>query len=124
MNRPDNALDPGLPPFCDPFDEGIARAGAPAIFTVDAEGALRLDAERSRDALSRLEAPARPGLCPCLVRDRATGWVQLVLATSPDLVVSYPRADIAVYARGAEAVAALSRLPDPPVWRGAWPPPV
>lgn len=118
--RAENPLDPGLPPFCDPFDAALASSGCPAIFTVDADGRLRLDAERSRDALLRCESAPRPGLSPCLFRDRATGWVQLVVATSPDLVAAHPRADIRRFESGAQALAALAALPQPPVWRGDW----
>lgn len=114
-------LDPAAPPFCDPFDAALAEAGPPALFTVDADGRLRLDGDRSRDAWARLAAPPRPGRCWCLFRDRATGWVQLILATSPDLCAEHPRADVAVYPDAAAAAAALGRLGRPPVWRGGWP---
>lgn len=117
----DLLADPDLPPFCDPFDEALARSGPPALFTVDAHGALRLDADRTRDGWSRVEgAPSRePALF--LVRDRATGWVQLVLVTSPALLVAHPRADAVRYPAVAQARAVLRALGSLPIDRSAWP---
>ena len=113
-------LDPDLPAFCDPFDAALARSGAPALFTVDAEGLLRLDSDRTRDGLSRLtETPAwAPVLA--LMRDRATGYVQLVLVSAPELVRGHPRADARLFESAGEALAALRALGRPPIWRGAW----
>lgn len=108
--------------FCDPFDAALAASGPPAIFTVDAEGRLRFDADRSRDAWTRCDGAPRHAPTDCLFRDRATGWVQYVLATSPDLCQGHPRADIARYTSIDEALTALAKLGSPPVWRGPWPP--
>lgn len=106
--------------FCDPFDAALA-AVLPAIFTVDADGRLRLDADRSRDAWARCAGPPGFEPCDCLFRDRATGWVQYALVTSPALCEAHPRADIARYPSVEAALEALSRLGRPPVWRGDWP---
>ena len=109
-------------PFCDPFDAAMAESGPPAIFTLDADGRLRLDADRSRDAWTRIEgAPAKKDR-DCLFRDTATGWVQYVLVGAPELCAAHPRADIAVYNSVEDALDALARCGQPPVWRGAFPP--
>jgi hypothetical protein len=108
--------------FCDRFDEAVAAGGPPALFTVDARGQLRLDPNRTRDAWARAEGAPAPGTCHCLFRDRPTGWVQYVLATSPDLVLEHPRADVARYPDEAAALQALAGLGGLPVYRGEWPP--
>ena len=107
--------DPALPPFCDAFDAALAEAGVPALFTVDHHGRLRLDADRSRDALARL--PGVPAGEPALylMRDRATGWVQLVLASAPGMVEGHPRADATRYPDARSALAALAALGPLPV---------
>lgn len=112
--------DPDLPPFCDLFDAQVAALGALALFTVDADGRLRLDADRSRDALSRLEAPPLYAPCLALMRDRATGYVQLVLAGAPELVLGHPRAEALLFDTAADALAALEALGRPPLRREPW----
>lgn len=106
--------------FGDPFDQALARTGPPAVFTLSADGELRLQADRTRDAWQRL-ADGHPPLheaCHCLLRDHATGWVQYALITSPALCNAHPRADIWRYDSEEEALQALSRAGQPPVWRG------
>ena len=103
----DPLSDPDLPPFCDPFDAALAAAGPPAVFTVDADGRLRLDADRTRDAWSRLPGPVDREPTLFLMRDRATGWRQLVLVTAPALALEHPRAEAARLASAAEALVAL-----------------
>lgn len=110
-----------LPPYCDPFDQALAERGPPAVFTVDADGQWRLDADRTRDAWSRLTGPCALAPVLALLRDRATGYVQLVQAGSAALLIGHPRADVACYADPAEALAVLASLGRPPIWRGDWP---
>lgn len=107
----DPLTDPELPPFCDPFDAALAAAGPPAVFTVDADGRLRLDADRTRDAWSRLEGPPAREPAVFVLRDRATGWAQLVLVTSPALALGHPRAEATRYPAVAAALAALAAAP-------------
>lgn len=108
-------------PFSDPFDRSLAAAGPGALFTIGPRGQLRLALNRSRDQGKRAVAdrPKRP--CHCLFRDRATGFVQYVLATTPALCEAHPRADIQRYPDQPAALAALASLGRPPV-AGALPP--
>lgn len=119
----DPAWSPHLP-FADPWDRALARSGPAALFTVGPRGQLRVAVNRTRDQGKRADAsrPRRP--CHCLFRDRATGWVQYVLATSPALVEAHPRADIVEYADQEAALAALSALGRPPVRAAGEPLPV
>jgi hypothetical protein len=109
-------------PFRDPFDELLAIQGPPALFTMDAEGELRLDPFRTRDGWSRIPPEATPShsLCHCLFRDRATGFVQYVLVTSPALYDAHPRADVRRFAHQQEALDALRALGEPPVVTDPW----
>ena len=102
--------------FADRFDEILAREGPAAVFTRTPDGDLKLDVFRTRDAWqrARTETPPREP-CHCLYTDRATGWVQYVLVTSPELCWNEPRADVERYASAAEALAALAELGNPPV---------
>ena len=104
-------------PFRDPFDQLLVEQGPPAVFTVDSEGELQLDPMRTRDCWSRLPPAARPdhGLCHCLFRDRATGYVQYILVTSPALCETHPRADIRRYADQKAALDVLTSLGSPPI---------
>jgi hypothetical protein len=105
--------------FADRFDEILAREGPAAVFTRTPDGDLKLDVFRTRDAWQRArsETPLREE-CHCLYTDRATGWVQYVLVTSPELCWNEPRADVARYASAEEALAALAAIGVPPVRRG------
>lgn len=102
--------DPALPPFCDLFDAALAASTVPAMFTVDHHGRLRLDPDRTRDALSRVGEYPRRELALYLLRDQATGWVQLVLCTAPALAEGQPRAEATRYPDATSALRALARL--------------
>ena len=102
-------------PFSDPFDRSVAIHGPAALFTIGPRGQLRLALNRTRDQGKRA-VPSRPKEpCHCLFRDRATGYVQYVLATSPTLCVSHPRADVRVYSTQQDALEVLDALGRPPV---------
>lgn len=109
------------PRFAGPFDAAVAAQGPPAVFSTDAEGLLRLDVVRSRDAWAHARGALPRGFCHCLYRDRSTGWVQYLLVTSPALCEAHPRADIARYPTAEAALDALAALGRPPVWKGPWP---
>lgn len=106
--------------FCSPFDQHLAEAGPAAVFLPDPEGLLRFDAEWTRDAWSRAAPPLRPGFTWVLARDRVSGYVLMVLATSPDLLVDHPRLDLRRFADRDAARAALQALGSPPLARGPW----
>lgn len=110
--------------FSSTYEAAVYERGVPALFTANARGELRLDVVRTNDAWGRLhprEPERRPG--HCLLRDRATGWVQYVLVSSVDLVAEHPRMDLVVFETQAEALAVLRSLGDLPVVRGEFPPP-
>ncbi|MDG1481270.1 MAG: hypothetical protein P8R54_16880 [Myxococcota bacterium] len=110
-----HAVSPGIP-FRDTFDRIQAERGPPAVFIVDAEGEIKVELVRTRDSWQRLEgAVPAYGICHCLFRDRATGFVQYILVTSPELCASHPRADITRYPDQPTALAALSALGRPPL---------
>jgi hypothetical protein len=106
--------------FCNPFDRDLFEQGPPAVFLFDRRGALRFDAEWTRDAWGREEGPHARGVRWLLLRDHGTGFVQLVVATSPTLVPSWPRADLRTFASREEAEAVRASFGRPPVVREAW----
>jgi hypothetical protein len=108
--------------FGSEFDRRLAEQGPGAVFTRDADGELRLADTRSREQHALVPEPHPLAWCHCLYRDRATGFVQYLLVTSPALCASHPRADIARFPTQADALDALDRLGVPPVFRGSWPP--
>jgi hypothetical protein len=108
-------------PFRDPFDQAMAGQGPPAVYTVDHKGQLGLNVERTRHAWQLAGGDLSSGVCHCLYRDHATGFVTYVLATSPGLCAAHPRADIARFDSEELALAALAALGAPSVWRGEWP---
>ncbi len=110
--------------FCNPFDEALAHAGPPAVFLPDPDGYWRFDASWTRDAWQRLD-PEAPRPAPgawryVLLRDRATGFVQLALATGPALLGAHPRADVRPFETLEAAEAARGAFGRPPVAREAW----
>ncbi len=109
-----SALSPDIP-FRDTFDAVQAEHGPPAMFTVDAEGEIQVDLVRTRDGWQRLDVVPEYGVCHCLFRDRATGFVQYILVTSPQLCADHPRADITRFPDQPAALAALSALGRPPL---------
>ena len=101
--------------FCSPFDERLATEGPPAVFLLDPEGQLRFDAEWTRDLWARAPAGLAHEVCWVLARDRDSGWVQIVLVTSPDLLAAHPRLDVRRVPSFAEASAARTALGPVPV---------
>ena len=106
--------------FASAFDEALASGGPAALFLPDREGKLRFDVDRTRDCWER--APGPHSLCHVwlLLRDHDTGFVNLVLATSPSLLVVHPRADVRSYADRESADLARTSIGTPPVSREAW----
>ena len=108
--------------FGSELDRRLAHGSTGVVFTQDADGELRLADDRSREAHALNPEPHQRQWCHCLYRDRATGFVQYLLVTSPDLCAAHPRADIARFATQLEAFAVLDSLGVPPDTRGPWPP--
>jgi len=106
--------------FCNPFDEQLARQGPAGVFMLDPEGAWRFEANWSRDAWQRSPGPHDLGWRFVLLRDRHTGFVQLALATSPNLLAEHPRSDVRQFAALEEALAERERFGRPPLCREAW----
>ena len=106
--------------FCSPFDENVARSGPPAVFLPDDEGVWRLAVEWTQDAWLRRAGPHVSGWRYLLLRDRGTGYVQLVLTTASDLIEGHPRSDVRSYASLDEAVAARDAFGRPPIGQEAW----
>ena len=98
-----------------PFDQAVREQGPAAVFTIDAKGRLGLDELRTREHYGRIEGDKPQSECHCLFRDRATGFVQYVLLTSPELCVDHPRQDITRFADQAGALEALRALGNPPI---------
>lgn len=112
------------PGFCSPFDERLAATGPPAVFLRDPEGLLRFDAEWTRDAWGRAEQAVDPAAAPvrcwALARDRDSGYVLLVLATSPALLGVHPRLSFRTFDGAPSALAALAELGRPPLAATPW----
>ncbi len=106
--------------FCSPFDEALAHTGPAAIFVPDQEGLLRFAPSWTRDAWGRAPGPHTPGWTWLLARDAGSGFVQLVLVSSPTLLVEHPRLDLRAYASGAAAVEARALWGSPPVAEAPW----
>lgn len=105
-------------PFRSEIDRQLAQKGPPAVFTIDARGQLQLDPARTRESWDRLETEmvkAQFESCPCLFRDRKTGWVQFVLTTSPTLCQAHPRADILRFNSTQQALRILQSLGVPAI---------
>ncbi|MFT5683326.1 MAG: hypothetical protein ACI8RZ_004257 [Myxococcota bacterium] len=109
-----NTLSPDIP-FRDPFDRIQAERGPPSMFTVDTDGLLGMDLVRTHTGWQDLETVPEYGVCHCLFRDRATGFVQYILVTSPEICADHPRADITRYPDQPAALAALRALGRPPL---------
>lgn len=106
--------------FCSPFDEALARSGPAAVFLPDRDGELRFDADWTRDAWERAPGPHDTAWVWLLLRDRDTGFVNLLLVTSPTLIERHPRADVRAYPSAEAAIAARAAIGRPPVAREAW----
>lgn len=106
--------------FCSPFDEALAQQGPAAIFQLDREGLLRFETTWTRDCWGRAPGPHAHGWTWLLARDRDSGFVQLILATSPTLLEQHPRQDLRVLPSREAAVEALAALGAPPIRPEPW----
>ncbi len=106
--------------FCNLFDEALFRQGVPAVFLRDREGRLRFDETWTRDAWGLAEGPHEPGTQWMLLRDRGTGYVQFVVATSPSLLRQHPRSDVRRFGSMEEALEALASFGHPALCSEPW----
>ena len=100
---------------CNPFDEHLLAHGPPAVFLLDREGMLRFDETWTRDAWGREPGPHASGHVWLLLRDRGTGYVMIVLSTSPTLIVSHPRCDVRAFPTREAAEAVRATFGSPPI---------
>lgn len=118
------------PEYCNPYDAALAAHGPACVFLRDPEGRFRFDAEWTRDAWGRAadraaalgvsaELPAHSPVW-ALARDNDSGYVQIVLATSPDLLHHHPRLAFRVYPSFHDAEQALVALGRPPLAVEPW----
>ncbi len=107
--------------FANRFDALLAHQGPPALFTVDADGELRLSPDRTRDTLEHVgDDPMPMRWCHLLVRDQATGWVQYILATSPDIIPHIGGCEVREVASQQEAQRQLDALGPLPLAPTPW----
>ncbi len=105
--------------FCSPFDERLAHHGPGAVFLPDPEGLLRLAPNWTRTAWDHAEGEDA-GWRWVLVRDEATGFVQLVLVTEARLLARHPRGQVRRFERLEDALAARAVYGSPPLCRDPW----
>jgi len=106
--------------FCSSFDQALAHAGPPAVFLRDAEGGWRFQPTWTRDLWGRAPGPHTHELGFVLARDVASGFVQLVMVTSPTLLVEHPRLQLRAFPDLASATEALAAFGSPPMAPESW----
>lgn len=106
--------------FASPFDEQLAHAGPAAIFLRDHKGRWRVIPEWTRDCWGRAEAPHPFAWTWLLARDLASGFVQIVLCTSPSLLREHPRLQLREVPDLATAEAELRALGIPTLAPEPW----
>ena len=106
--------------FCSDFDAELARQGPAAVFLPDRDGLWRFDAEWTRDAWGRHPGPHALAPTYTLLRDHDTGFVLLVLVSSPTLLPDHPRMDVRAFGDKQAAVAERVRFGVVPVAGEAW----
>lgn len=101
--------DPTAPRFpmelASPFDEQLLREGPLAFFTLDSQGRVRLDAERTRECWLLTPVPAERDIAHFVLTDRATGVRMYALVAHPALATCQPRADAERFPDYASAIA-------------------
>jgi hypothetical protein len=106
--------------FCSPFDKALAHTGPAAVFLIDRGGELRSDATWTRDAWGRAPGPHEPGWRWLLLRDHGSGFVQLILVTSPTLIVTHPRADVRAFESFEAASEVRQTYGHPAIAKAGW----
>ncbi len=106
--------------FCSPFDEQLALHGPPGVFLRDSDGVWRFQPTWTRDLWGRSPGPHEHGLTYVLARDEASGFVMLLLVTSPTLLQEHPRLQLRPFDSLEAATAAHRALGDPAVVPTPW----
>ncbi|MFT4625056.1 MAG: hypothetical protein ACI8PZ_003722 [Myxococcota bacterium] len=106
--------------FCSPYDEVLAHDGPGTVFLRDREGLWRFAPNWCRDAWTRNPGEHAHGWVYLLARDKASGFVQLALVTSPTLLVEHPRQELRVFADLEAAEAARAAFGTPPIAVDPW----
>ena len=83
-----------------------AESGPAAVFLFDREGLLRSQESWTRDAWGRNAGPHQKACTWVLVRDRDTGFVTVMMVSSPTLLLEHPRADVRAFDSLSDARAA------------------
>ncbi|MCO4744122.1 MAG: hypothetical protein KC912_05000 [Proteobacteria bacterium] len=82
---------------------------------------LRFDPSWTRDTWGRAEGPHEPGWTWTVLRDQGSGFVFVVLVTSPTLLTEHPRLDVRQVTSREEAVRVAASFGDPPLAQAdAW----
>jgi len=106
--------------FCNRFDELLARRGPAGVFLLDHKGRLRFDASWTRDVWQRGPMEPNKDWTWVLMRDRDSGFVQIALITSSDLIQEHPRMQLRSFSSFDFAQAAREAIGSPPIAVEAW----
>lgn len=99
--------------FTDPFDEGVAYHGPGAFFSLNHEGELQLEIQKSRDLWRQHldtteEARKQLDWQHCVIVDSKTSWPYYALITSAILCRHYRQGSIACFSSYDAALQALA----------------
>jgi hypothetical protein len=94
-----------MPEFASPWDEALAASGLPALFTLDPEGKLRVDPERTREIylLGPVEGPGELG--HYVLTDARTRLRLYLFVTHPVLAERQPRGTVVRHPDAGSAIA-------------------
>lgn len=106
--------------FCNRFDEELARRGPAGVFLFDHKGRLRFDPSWTRDVWQRGPEELNGEWRWLLLRDRDSGFVQIALVTSSELIDEHPRLQVWPFESLDEARAVREGFGAPPVAVEAW----
>lgn len=106
--------------FCSPFDEQLAHHGPAGVFLRDSDRVWRFQPTWTRDLWGRAPGPHAHGHRFVLARDTGSGFVMLLLVTSPTLLTEHPRLQLRAYTTLDEATEAWKALGDPAVVPDPW----
>lgn len=94
-----------MPDFASGWDSALAAEGPPAIFTLDREGRLRVDPERTREVLLLGPLTGPREAAHYVLTDTVTGVRMYLFVSHPQLAERQPRGTAERFPDGASAVA-------------------